>query len=51
MSLDELLATLLATTEAVGMPRVAAAAPRIALAAGYDVETALEREDDDRWSP
>jgi len=42
-TLDDLLATLLATVEAVGVPRVVSAAPRIALAAGYDVDAALER--------
>ena len=42
-SLEDLLATLIATIEAVGVPRAVAAAPRIALAAGYDVDAALER--------
>jgi 4-carboxymuconolactone decarboxylase len=41
-SLDDLLATLVATAASVGSPRVVAAAPRIALAAGYDVDEALE---------
>jgi 4-carboxymuconolactone decarboxylase len=41
-SFDDLLATLIATAAAVGSPRVVAAAPRIALAAGYDVDEALE---------
>jgi len=41
-SLEDLLATLLATVEAVGVPRAVSAAPRIALAAGYDVDAALE---------
>ena len=41
-SLDDLLATLVATAASVGSPRVVAAAPRIALAAGYDVDQALE---------
>jgi alkylhydroperoxidase/carboxymuconolactone decarboxylase family protein YurZ len=41
-SLDDLLATLAATAASVGSPRVVAAAPRIALAAGYDVDQALE---------
>jgi 4-carboxymuconolactone decarboxylase len=44
-SIDDLLATLIATVEAVGVPRVVSAAPRIALAAGYDVEAALEGTD------
>jgi alkylhydroperoxidase/carboxymuconolactone decarboxylase family protein YurZ len=42
-SLDDLLATLVATIEAVGVPRVVSAAPRIALAAGYDVDAAIEQ--------
>jgi len=41
-SIEDLLATLIATVEAVGVPRVVSAAPRIALAAGYDVDAALE---------
>jgi 4-carboxymuconolactone decarboxylase len=41
-SLEDLLATLVATIGAVGVPRVVSAAPRIALAAGYDVDAALE---------
>ena len=42
-SLEDLLATLLATIEAVGVPRAVSAAPRIALAAGYDVDAAIEQ--------
>lgn len=42
-SLDDLLATLVATIEAVGVPRVVSAAPRLALAAGYDVDAAIEQ--------
>jgi 4-carboxymuconolactone decarboxylase len=41
-SIEDLLATLVATVEAVGVPRVVSAAPRIALAAGYDVDADLE---------
>jgi 4-carboxymuconolactone decarboxylase len=41
-SIEDLLATLVATVEAVGVPRVVSAAPRIALAAGYDIDAALE---------
>lgn len=44
-SMEDLLAVLLATVESVGAPRVTAAASRIALAAGYDVDAALERSD------
>jgi alkylhydroperoxidase/carboxymuconolactone decarboxylase family protein YurZ len=39
---EDLLATLLAVAGLVGTPRIVSAAPRIALAAGYDVEAALE---------
>jgi hypothetical protein len=41
-SLDDLLAVLATVGRDVGAARVVAAAPRIALAAGYDVEAALE---------
>jgi len=44
-TIDDLLATLIAVTGAVGSPRVVSAAPRIALAAGYDVDAALEASD------
>jgi len=40
--LDDLLGVLLAVADTVGTARVQAAAPAIALAAGYDVEAALE---------
>jgi 4-carboxymuconolactone decarboxylase len=43
--LEDLLAVLIAVAEPVGSVRIAAAAPRIALAAGYDVDAALERSD------
>jgi 4-carboxymuconolactone decarboxylase len=42
---DDLLAVLMAVAGSVGAPRVVAAAPRIALAAGYDVDAALEVSD------
>jgi 4-carboxymuconolactone decarboxylase len=41
-TLDDLLAALIAVAGSVGSPRVVAAAPRIALAAGYDTEAELE---------
>lgn len=41
-SLEDLLAVLVAVAGEVGSARVASAAPRVALAAGYDVEAALE---------
>lgn len=40
--LEDLVAVLLAVADTVGSARVASAAPRVALAAGYDVEAALE---------
>jgi alkylhydroperoxidase/carboxymuconolactone decarboxylase family protein YurZ len=40
--LDDLVGVLLALAGTAGSVRVMAAAPRIALAAGYDVEAALE---------
>jgi alkylhydroperoxidase/carboxymuconolactone decarboxylase family protein YurZ len=40
--LEDLLAVLIAVAGPVGSARVMSAAPRIALAAGYDVEAALE---------
>ena len=40
-TLDDLLGVLLAVAETVGSARVIAAAPRLATAAGYDVEAAL----------
>jgi len=43
--LEDVLAVLVAIAGAVGSVRVIAAAPRIALAAGYDIETALEQND------
>ena len=42
VTLEDLLAALLAVAASVGSPRVVSAAPRIALAAGYDVDAALE---------
>ena len=43
--LDDLLAVLIAVAGTVGSARIVSAAPLIALAAGYDVEEALERID------
>jgi len=40
--LEELFAVLIAVAGEVGSARIVSAAPRIALAAGYDVESALE---------
>jgi 4-carboxymuconolactone decarboxylase len=40
--IEDLLATLMVLADTVGTARVVSAAPRIALAAGYDVEAALE---------
>jgi 4-carboxymuconolactone decarboxylase len=44
-TLNDLLAALIAVAGSVGSPRVVSAAPRIALAAGYDVDAALEMSD------
>jgi 4-carboxymuconolactone decarboxylase len=44
-TLDDLLAALIAVASSVGSPRLVSAAPRIALAAGYDVDAALEATD------
>jgi 4-carboxymuconolactone decarboxylase len=44
-TLDDLFAVLIAIAGSVGVPRVVAAAPRISLAAGYDVDAALEAID------
>jgi len=41
--LEDLLGVLVAVSEVVGTARVIAAAPALALAAGYDVEAALEQ--------
>ena len=41
--LDDLLAVLLAVAGSVGSARIVSAAPRLAMAAGYDVEADLER--------
>jgi 4-carboxymuconolactone decarboxylase len=45
VELEDLLAVVVAVAGAVGSARVISAAPRIALAAGYDVEAALETQD------
>ena len=42
---DEIVATLEAVTPVTGAARVVSAAPRVALALGYDVEAALEEFD------
>ena len=44
-SLDDLLEALLVVAGSVGSARVVSAAPRIALAAGYDIDQALERSE------
>ena len=43
--LEDLLAVLVAVAGTVGSARIVSAAPKIALAAGYDVEAALEELD------
>ncbi len=42
---EDLMAVLAAVADTVGSARIVSAAPRIALAAGYDVEAALEAAD------
>jgi 4-carboxymuconolactone decarboxylase len=52
--LDDLLAVLMSVAQTVGSARIVSAAPKIALAAGYDVEAALERierTDDEARAP
>ncbi len=49
--LGDVLATLIAVAGAVGSARVVAAAPKIALAAGYDIEAALELNDPSDHEP
>jgi alkylhydroperoxidase/carboxymuconolactone decarboxylase family protein YurZ len=44
-ALEDVLGVVVAVAGAVGSARVISAAPRIALAAGYDVEAALEEND------
>lgn len=41
-SVDEIVGTVIAVAPTIGLARVVAAAPEIALALGYDVEDALE---------
>ncbi len=43
LDLDDLLAVLIAVADEVGSARVIAAAPRIATAAGYDIDRDLDR--------
>ena len=43
---DEVVASLEAVTPVTGAARVVQCAPKVALALGYDVESALERVDD-----
>jgi len=40
--LEDLLAVLIALAGTVGSARIVSAAPKVSLAAGYDVEAALE---------
>ena len=46
-SLDDVVGTLIAVTPVTGIERVVGAAPKIALALGYDIDAALERRDPD----
>jgi 4-carboxymuconolactone decarboxylase len=47
-SVDDVVDTLKVVARAVGLARVVCAAPRLALAVGYDIDTALETLDDPR---
>jgi alkylhydroperoxidase/carboxymuconolactone decarboxylase family protein YurZ len=47
-SADEVVATLKVVARTVGLARVVSAAPGLALAAGYDIDDALETLDDPR---
>jgi alkylhydroperoxidase/carboxymuconolactone decarboxylase family protein YurZ len=49
-SIDDLVAVLVAVAAQVGSARVTSAAPRIAIAAGYDVEADLDRFGPDEGS-
>jgi alkylhydroperoxidase/carboxymuconolactone decarboxylase family protein YurZ len=49
--LDDILAALMAVAGAVGSARVVAAAPKIALAVGYDIDSALELNDPSDHEP
>ena len=44
-SADEIVATLVAVISLTGVPRATSAAPKLALALGYDVDAALEAYD------
>ena len=48
VSADEIVDTLIAVLPSAGVPRVTAAAPRLALALGYDVDDAIEGVDRER---
>jgi 4-carboxymuconolactone decarboxylase len=48
---DEITGTLLAVVCLTGLPRAVAAAPKLGLALGYDVEAALEGLDNERREP
>ena len=46
-TVDEMVGTLIAVMPAIGVSRVVAAAPNLALAMGYDVAAALEEHEGD----
>jgi 4-carboxymuconolactone decarboxylase len=50
-TLDEIVGVLIAVAPTVGVARVVSAAPELALALGYDIDTAIERLEDERNSP
>ena len=49
VSVDEVIATLMAIAPTVGLARLVSATPSVALGLGYDVDAALESPDHD-WS-
>ncbi|MGH8823891.1 MAG: carboxymuconolactone decarboxylase family protein [Jiangellaceae bacterium] len=47
-TVDEIVGVLVAVAPTVGVARIVSAAPELALAVGYDIDSALERLDDER---
>ena len=50
MTIDELVGVLMALMATIGVPRVSSAGPKISLALGYDIESALERHQTPRMA-
>ncbi len=51
LSFDEVVASLVVLAPSIGLERVVAAAPHLALALGYDVDAALEQLEDPPAAP